>query len=178
MHDEASSASVAAPSLPEHKTFDSELRLHLHSRSLGSSLVEDICDLYRSQCSIWREKVQAEWTKSYARLVSLDGTASTLHLLKEAYVASHSRRLRSMQAHVLQVIDKRLEEYRADSEAAASASSSDQVSETDDDNVRGHGAEAVAILEAAYAYTTNITQAEKRRLAQATGLEPRQVVIW
>jgi hypothetical protein len=83
-----------------------------------------------------------------------------------------------MQTHILEIIDQRLAEYRAESEAAASASSSDHFSDTDDDNVRGHGAEAVAILEAAYAYTTNITQAEKRRLAQATGLEPRQVVIW
>lgn len=178
VHKHTFEAPVNAPSLPRQATTDFELRSQLHSRSLGDSLVASFCGLYESQCGLWKEQVQAEWSKSYARLVALGGEANTLQLLQKAYAASLSRGLQSIRSHVLETIDQRIEVFRTDSEAAASASSSDQFSDTDDDNVRGHRAEAVAILEAAYAYTTNITQAEKRRLAQATGLEPRQVVIW
>lgn len=43
---------------------------------------------------------------------------------------------------------------------------------------RGHHAEAVQILEQAFVHTPNITQAEKYRLAEVTGLQPKQVTIW
>ncbi|PWN19498.1 hypothetical protein BCV69DRAFT_313751 [Microstroma glucosiphilum] len=172
-------STVTVPHLPKQGTFAAELRARLHSRALGETLIESICDLYQSRCCIWQEKIQVEWIKSYTRLVGLGGKASTLRLMQKACIANLSRGMQCMQDDVLSLIDERIEKYRIDSEAAASASSGDQFSDSDDDdNARGHSAEAVAILEAAYAYTTNITQAEKRRLAQATGLEPRQVVIW
>nr|DBA11492.1 TPA_inf: bW [Testicularia cyperi] len=37
---------------------------------------------------------------------------------------------------------------------------------------------AVSILEQAYQHTPNITQSEKYKLAEVTGLQPRQVTIW
>nr|WJN24837.1 homeodomain transcription factor bW [Pseudozyma pruni] len=43
---------------------------------------------------------------------------------------------------------------------------------------RGHHSDAVRILEQAFAHTPNITQAEKYRLAEVTGLQPKQVTIW
>lgn len=43
---------------------------------------------------------------------------------------------------------------------------------------RGHDSEAVQILEQAFQHTPNITQAEKYRLAEVTGLQPKQVTIW
>ncbi|KAJ1035143.1 hypothetical protein NDA18_000740 [Ustilago nuda] len=43
---------------------------------------------------------------------------------------------------------------------------------------RGHDTDAVRILEQAFQHTPNITQAEKYRLAEVTGLKPKQVTIW
>lgn len=43
---------------------------------------------------------------------------------------------------------------------------------------RGHDSDAVRILEQAFQQTQNITQAEKYRLAEVTGLQPKQVTIW
>nr|DBA11484.1 TPA_inf: bW [Pseudozyma hubeiensis] len=43
---------------------------------------------------------------------------------------------------------------------------------------RGHDSDAVRILEQAFEHTPNITQAEKFQLAEATGLQPKQVTIW
>lgn len=43
---------------------------------------------------------------------------------------------------------------------------------------RGHDTDAVRILEQAFQQTQNITQAEKYRLAEVTGLHPKQVTIW
>nr|DBA11482.1 TPA_inf: bW [Pseudozyma hubeiensis] len=43
---------------------------------------------------------------------------------------------------------------------------------------RGHDYGAVRILEQAFEHTPNITQAEKFQLAEATGLQPKQVTIW
>ncbi|CAO1634082.1 unnamed protein product [Parajaminaea phylloscopi] len=43
---------------------------------------------------------------------------------------------------------------------------------------RGHPPQAVAILERAYQHTKNISQSEKKRLAEITGLQPRQIIIW
>lgn len=177
-HDATPDPSGPAPPLPAQDTSASDLRSRLHLRCLGKSLVESICSLYESRCRSWWNDVQREWIRSYTLLASLGRKAPSLDLLRKTYITNFTRGARSIQSDILFLIDGRIESFHADSEAAASASSSDGGSDTDDDNVRGHGAAAVAILEAAYAYTTNITQAEKRRLAQATGLEPRQVVIW
>ncbi|TKY90798.1 hypothetical protein EX895_000796 [Sporisorium graminicola] len=42
----------------------------------------------------------------------------------------------------------------------------------------GHDSDAIRILEQAFEITPNITQAEKFRLAEVTGLQPRQVTVW
>nr|CAI59739.1 homeodomain transcription factor bW4 [Sporisorium reilianum] len=54
------------------------------------------------------------------------------------------------------------------------ASSTDTSSKTS----RSHDLDAIRILEQAFEITPNITQAEKFRLAEVTGLQPKQVTIW
>nr|CAI59735.1 homeodomain transcription factor bW3 [Sporisorium reilianum] len=49
---------------------------------------------------------------------------------------------------------------------------------TDTKTARGHDLDAIRILEQAFEITPNITQAEKFRLAEVTGLQPKQVTIW
>nr|CAI59727.1 homeodomain transcription factor bW1 [Sporisorium reilianum] len=49
---------------------------------------------------------------------------------------------------------------------------------TDTKTARGHDSDAIRILEQAFEITPNITQAEKFRLAEVTGLQPKQVTIW
>ncbi|SJX60622.1 homeodomain transcription factor bW2 [Sporisorium reilianum f. sp. reilianum] len=54
------------------------------------------------------------------------------------------------------------------------ASAADASSKTS----RSHDLDAIRILEQAFEITPNITQAEKFRLAEVTGLQPKQVTIW
>lgn len=43
---------------------------------------------------------------------------------------------------------------------------------------RGHDSDTIRILEKAFEHTPSITPAEKFRLAEVTGLKPKQVTIW
>ncbi|CAO1634119.1 unnamed protein product [Sympodiomycopsis kandeliae] len=52
------------------------------------------------------------------------------------------------------------------------------VSASANEKRRGHSPQARAILERAYFYSKNVTRAETRCLAEATGLQPRQIVVW
>ena len=70
-----------------------------------------------------------------------------------------------MQDALLGIIDERLKNFQ------------DAANEPTDAH-RGHSPKAVAILEKAFEHAPNITQAEKYKLAEATGLQPRQVTIW
>lgn len=70
-----------------------------------------------------------------------------------------------MQETLLGIVDERLKSFQEAANEPADAH-------------RGHSAKAVAILEKAFEHAPNITQAEKYKLAEATGLQPRQVTIW
>lgn len=70
-----------------------------------------------------------------------------------------------MQEALLRIVDARLESFQQAANEPADAH-------------RGHSARAIAILEMAFEHAPNITQAEKYKLAEATGLQPRQVTIW
>ncbi|WFD18143.1 hypothetical protein MCAP1_000355 [Malassezia caprae] len=70
-----------------------------------------------------------------------------------------------MQDTLLGIVDERLKNFQEAANEPADAH-------------RGHSAKAVAILERAFEHAPNITQAEKYKLAEATGLQPRQVTIW
>lgn len=72
---------------------------------------------------------------------------------------------RDMQKAILSLVDDRLKTFAADANAPH-------------ETHRPHSVRATAILERAFAHAPNITQAEKYKLAQATGLQPRQVTIW
>lgn len=62
--------------------------------------------------------------------------------------------------------------------SSADATRLDARSSGDTKYNRGHDSDAVRILERAFQRTQNITQAEKYRLAEVTGLQPKQVTIW
>lgn len=70
-----------------------------------------------------------------------------------------------LQHAIVTLVDERLELFAADASAPQ-------------ESHRPHSAHAIAILERAFEHTPNITQAEKYKLAHATGLQPRQVTIW
>lgn len=72
---------------------------------------------------------------------------------------------RDMHDAILALVDERLKMFAADANAPH-------------ESHRPHSAHAIAILERAFEHAPNITQAEKYKLAQATGLQPRQVTIW
>ena len=71
---------------------------------------------------------------------------------------------------ILAMVDERLADFMRDA---------DNVRE--DSRARStytHSEYAITILERAFEHAPNITQAEKHKLATATGLQPRQVTIW
>ena len=70
-----------------------------------------------------------------------------------------------MQNAILALVDEQLKLFAADANAPH-------------ESHRPHSAHAIAILERAFEHAPNITQAEKYKLAHATGLQPRQVTIW
>ncbi|CAD6950169.1 unnamed protein product [Tilletia caries] len=81
---------------------------------------------------------------------------------------------------------KRLEvevsESAAEDEDDDDASDDDSSSSSDDaadaGGARKHPPQALRILELAFERTSNITHAEKNRIARAIGLTPRQVTVW
>lgn len=74
---------------------------------------------------------------------------------------------------------RRLTGASQSSTSGASKYGSDSLAPSADTRAgRGHDSEAIRILEQAFGITPNITQAEKFRLAEVTGLQPKQVTIW
>ena len=160
--------------LPCVQTTTKELHRQLCERQLQESLITALTELFRNAVNSWRTSVSEHCSISSLKLQL---NTSNWQAAEQALCTTFVNGVESCRHHLLQFVDQRTQQYLSDVEAAASASSTSD-SEGGDGANRGHGVEATAILEAAYSHTNNITQAEKRRLAEITGLEPRQVVIW
>jgi hypothetical protein len=97
-------------------------------------------------------------------------------LLRQATQKKYLDHSKNLVIEILKVLDRHVDRFTCDVDAAAKSDS--ESSEDGNHNPRGHSKLALTILEKAYSHTTNITRAEKVRLAAITGLQPRQVTIW
>lgn len=109
--------------------------------------------------------------------LSLHGGEKLLDSSRRAFELRHSENIRALQNHIFSIIEKRLSSTTADNSSDTDACTSSS-SDIDGDIKRPHRATAVSLLELAFEHSPTITQAEKYRLAEITGLDPRQVTIW
>ncbi|PWN52190.1 hypothetical protein IE53DRAFT_378341 [Violaceomyces palustris] len=104
--------------------------------------------------------------------VDEDERVFKLDLVKKCLEARFHGAIEELLKIIVSMIDERIAQYEQE------VASSDSLQEDDEQPGRGHRSTAIAILEKAFEHTPNITQAEKYKLAEATGLLPRQVTIW
>lgn len=145
----------------------------LRSRPLQPSVTHDLVKIYEFTIQKWERQITGRASALYDHL-ALTGHLDALdrQTLTGLVESQWQNGLDDLRKTLISTIDEELLVYQND---VTSASRSQAHLE---DGVRGHRPEAIAILEKAFAHTTNITQAEKRKLAELSGLEPRQVVIW
>lgn len=163
--------------LPPISHFAAQLRHHLSTISLDDSLRQSAVDLFTQRADHLRCEMLDVMARALGQMAMVGGAARSQEV-RCAFEAQFARCMTESIQLVLQPLKTALAAYEADVDSAASAESSSESEDGGEGGARGHRAEAVAILERAYAYAQNITQAEKRKLAELTGLEPRQVVIW
>lgn len=147
----------------------------LSRRNLSASLIRSVDSLYIKRDNDIQHYHQKHWQQL---LQSCPGiTERHIILLNDKFQTSYIDACQQVQSKLLNVLDAYSKRFSCDAEAATK---SDYESSSEDGlpNNRGHSRLAVAILEKAYSHTTNITRAEKVRLAAATKLESRQVTIW
>lgn len=150
-----------------------DLKQQLSSRPLAASALSRLETIFGEAADLWQTKLRHGAVSLFSKLSALGG--STVHqrkLLTAAIGTEYSSGLERLVRGLLQSVDDSLASFHHQIESTTY--------DLHDTGIvgRGHRPEAIAILERAYTHTNNITQAEKNRLAQLTGLEPRQVVIW
>jgi hypothetical protein len=144
-------------------------------RPISSSLVSTLIQVFLSHSAKIHDSYQKHWNTLFTFREPL--CKESLSLLKKASHEQFSKHVHELKQRILSVLDERLDKFNTDAEASAQ---SEFESSSEDGMLvaRGHSRLAVKILEKAYSRTTNISRAEKVRLAAATKLEPRQVTIW
>lgn len=161
-----------------------DLRRDLLSRHLSSDCQQDLLQLYHERLGELDTKYQQVYYNAVIKLPHRGQENQNFHLsfrsaLSERFTV---QALKTWQA-VLQEVDHKIVPNQGYNELQ-NRDTRDNDSERDAGerlNVkssRGHDTDAVRILEQAFQYTPNITQAEKYRLAEVTGLKPKQVTIW
>lgn len=164
--------------LPPVSGFVQRLQHQLKTIPLDESLRQSAVDIFTTEGQSTRLRILNGTAKALGHFASLGGSPEEQSLYIQAVRSQYSRRMLDCIDLMLKPLRDGIAAYQADVDSAASAESSSESEDGGEGGARGHRAEAVAILERAYAYAQNITQAEKRKLAELTGLEPRQVVIW
>nr|WJN24845.1 homeodomain transcription factor bW [Tranzscheliella williamsii] len=159
------------------------LRSTLLSLNLNSPSVEVISELFERRQKELREVCQQTYAEAVAQLPwSSRYDAAYLRDFGAALGRRYRLKIQDLRSVLLETVQNKLAGFhshpsrhaRGDYDYLSSPESEHGQSQTR----RCHNSTAVHILEQAYQYTPNITQAEKYKLAEATGLQPRQVTIW
>lgn len=164
--------------LPPMSHFVGQLQDRLKSLPLDVSLRQQAVSMFTERGQSTRLQVLEEAAKTLQRLSNLGGTCEQQALYIKALQSQYWRRTTEAVEAIVDILNQGFAAYQVDVDSAASEESSPSESDDGDGCPRGHRPAAVMILERAYAHAQNITQAEKRKLAELTGLQPRQVVIW
>lgn len=158
------------------------LRRCLLSRLLAEPLCTALCEAFLQNATSLGDRAIVRHAEASAQLnrvgcALLEGEADLAAQLDSAFNVNYQKAMEKLHNGFLGIVDKRRADFFADAATAVITEGGN----ADDDKQggsRAHTTEAIAILERAFAHTNSITQAEKQRLAEATGLQPRQVTIW
>nr|WJN24831.1 homeodomain transcription factor bW [Farysia itapuensis] len=160
--------------LPQRST--DALESAMANQGVSNSAKLSVLAIYKAKYSQLEATVVRTYRSAMKTLVNCEGGAESYQRkfqsrLTQVFKDAVSR----MQSEIIRAIAESQDRCRGyvDSENLFS-----QSEDHDTSSRRGHDSIAVQILERAYAHTPNITQAEKYKLAEATGLQPRQVTIW
>ncbi|WFC98193.1 hypothetical protein MYAM1_000917 [Malassezia yamatoensis] len=134
----------------------------IRERPLASDVQDSLISLFERAI----QRLKTTFTQHFSDAQSRWGAsrAHILPLLHELFETQCAMAAQQTQESILAVVDERLDAYMAEANSSHWP--------------RPHNAKAIAILETAFQHAPNITQAEKYKLAEATGLQPRQVTIW
>lgn len=164
-----------SPALPSPTCEQPRLALdlrHISSLSFGAALRRRpiATDVFEALMRVYNRmlgQLKQMYIDHFSDVQRRWGTSRPLALpqVQRLFITQCQIAAQDMHDSILACVDERLKTFAVDAHAAPEVQ-------------RGHSAQAVSILERAFQYAPNITQAEKYRLAQATGLQPRQVTIW
>lgn len=135
----------------------------VRERPLASDVQDALISLFERAVQRLKTTFSQHFTDAQSRWGA--SRAHALPLLHELFETQCAMAVQETQETILGFVDERLDAYMAEANASHPWP-------------RPHNAKAIAILETAFQHAPNITQAEKYKLADATGLQPRQVTIW
>nr|DBA11486.1 TPA_inf: bW [Pseudozyma tsukubaensis] len=158
------------------------LRADLSTFNVQHDTQKTLVDLYLDKTNRLGQLYQVQYQKTTAALQRSGGhDVAYLRSFREVL-------LRRFDTHILTIWNIILEEAAKRHQGVFKDRNADEVeqgaspalwsAEPTTRSSRGHDSDAVRILEQAFQHTPNITQAEKYRLAEVTGLRPKQVTIW
>lgn len=169
----AANHDVLALTLSSANDWVLSVHAELHNRPLTSAASQRLESLFESTAIEWHTQIIKRAAVLEQKLSACNSRPlGQTDLLCEVLQNTYQRGLDRLRCALLKLVDDSIRTYQADLGMVENASIEDA------ESGRGHSQKALAILERAFSYATNISQAEKRRLAELTGLEPRQVVIW
>lgn len=154
--------------IPPIKT--SPIQAVLKERSLSSQVIRLIVSAYTEHAQQLDSSASNHHQQAVNQILSTSPSSEIFDQLASTFQSCYFNKLDELQTTLIRKIDSRIAQFQAD----ASSSSS----ESESPGGAGHSKTAVTILEYAYSQSQNISQAEKNRLAELTGLQPRQVTIW
>lgn len=163
-------------SLPPVHVYRDKLLKCLEHNQISPAARGRIADNFALHASVCRNCVmnEVETLLGSADVINTRFDASQLiEAVKEKFIAELNN---TIEVHISR-IEELTKPHTIETTREQSADSFNDTT-CDQPSARGHPPEAVALLERAYQYTANISQSEKMRLADLTGLQPRQVIIW
>lgn len=155
-----------------------QLRSALVHLNVRDQAITQLLQIFENRCQELSDAVQSRYRHALEILAQCDGgTQAYQRRFQFCLLTIFDEAVHAMKAETVKIVmehhtDENIKTCRGDSRCSCCGDMDESSSR------RGHTSMAVSILERAYAYTPNITQAEKYKLAEATGLQPRQVTIW
>ncbi|WFD02578.1 hypothetical protein MOBT1_001258 [Malassezia obtusa] len=135
----------------------------VHERPLASDVQDALVSLFERAL----QRLKTTFSQHFADAQTRWGASrrQVLPVLHQLFEAQCAMAVQETHDAILAFVDERLDAYLMEANSTHTWP-------------RPHNAKAITILETAFQHAPNITQAEKYKLAEATGLQPRQVTIW
>lgn len=145
-----------------------ELSDNLLLLGISQQTANSLVSLYEGKLQQSQHRFREIWK---TLLTNAKSSPNDIELLQKCFRTHYSTHDSKLKDVILNAVSKCIDDFK---QVQNESTSPDE----GDDGCRGHSRLAIAILEKAYAHTTNISRSEKLKLSEATKLQPRQVTIW